>query len=358
MRNGGLVIRTAGECSTLKAERLVDEDDRDAPGDLLVLDDEDLAALTVRPAASVVVALPGHGTRRAFAELAALLHGGRITNALERRGEIGYHLVHAGDENDLARAEGIAGEPVAAAVDVDDLARQRDRIHTADEPICRNRLPPAARAFITLVGRCDGRAQPVVPFAQRVEQAHVFQGVRAAVHHARALRDSLEHAGKRIAPVRRVDELDAAAGDRNTQFVDHSSFSTGLPPRKRFDQSLSHLSPSSSAIAGSMISCGNWLSGVSTWGLEGTRFTALKNSCPSRDSRNSVKRSAACGRRESLASLIALAWAKAGMSGFQSTGAPAFFSVSILLLYASTKRGISPDATSCAARMWPLRIVG
>src|SRR5436190_1026415 len=121
MRNGGLVIRTAGECSTLKAERLVDEDEGDAPGDLLVLDDEDLAALTLGPAASVVVALPGQGTRRALAKLAALLHGGRITNALERRGEIGYHLVHACDENDLARAEGVAGEPVAAARGVDEL---------------------------------------------------------------------------------------------------------------------------------------------------------------------------------------------------------------------------------------------
>ena len=81
-----------------------------------------------------------------------------------------------------------------------------------------------------------------------------------------------------------------------------------------------------------MISCGNLLSGVSTARLDGTRFTLLKNSWPSRDSRNSVKRSAACGRRECFATPIALAWPKAGASAFQSTGAPALFSVSMLLL--------------------------
>src|SRR6266852_6056493 len=150
-----------------------------------------------------------------------------------------------------------------------------------------------------------------------------------------------------------MDELDAATGERRLERVDHlighySSRSTGLPPRKRFDQSLSHLSPSSSASAGSMISCGNLFSGVSTAKLEGTRLTALKNSCPSRESRNSVKSSAACGRRESLARPMALACPNAGASGFQSTGAPAFFSVSILLLYAVTSSGISPEATSCA----------
>src|SRR5207247_7342948 len=132
--------------------------------------------------------------------------------------------------------------------------------------------------------------------AERVEQANVLERRRAAVHHGRALRDALEHEAQRIATVGGVDELDAAAGERGLELLDHSSRSTGLPPRNRFDQSLSHLSPSLSAIAGSMISCGNLLSGVSTAKLEGTRFTALKNSCPSRKRRITDKSSAAGGR--------------------------------------------------------------
>src|SRR5258708_7407387 len=108
----------------LKAERRVDHHQRDAPGDLLVLDDQDLAALALGPPAGIVVAAAGHGAGRALAELAALLQRRGVADALDRGGEIRDDLVDAGDEDQLAGAEGVAGKAVAAAVDVDDLAAQ------------------------------------------------------------------------------------------------------------------------------------------------------------------------------------------------------------------------------------------
>src|SRR6266702_1534108 len=54
------------------------------------------------------------------------------------------------------------------------------------------------------------------------------------------------------------------------------------------------------------------------------------------------------GRGACLATPIAAAWPNAGCSGFQSTGAPFNFKVSMLLLYAVRKNATSPEATSCA----------
>src|SRR5258706_8240176 len=158
------------------------------------------------------------------------------------------------------------------------------------------------------MGRGDRRPQPFVgSTAQGIEHSDLLQRRGATVHHARSQRDALKDEAQRLATIGGVHQLNAAARERCLELMNHySSRSTGLPPRNRFDQSLSHFSPSSSAIAGSMISWGNLLSGVSTARLEGTRLTALKNSCPSRDSRNSVNSSAAYGRRESFARPTAL----------------------------------------------------
>src|SRR5580765_3150090 len=144
----GTMVYVSEPAGILIAERLADEHHGDAAGDLLVLDDQDLAALAFRSAARGVVAAAGGGARRAFAELAALLHRGSVADALERRGEIGHELVRAGEEQYFSGAEGVAGEAVAAAVDVDDLARLGDGVGAADQPVGNGRLAPAAGAFL------------------------------------------------------------------------------------------------------------------------------------------------------------------------------------------------------------------
>src|SRR5436853_5183881 len=83
----------------LISERLADEHERDAPRDLLVLDDQDLAALAFRAAAGGIVAAAGHGARRVLLELAAFLQRSGIADALESGGEIGHQLVRAGEKD-------------------------------------------------------------------------------------------------------------------------------------------------------------------------------------------------------------------------------------------------------------------
>src|SRR5438105_11972273 len=73
-------------------------------------------------------------------ELAALLHGAAIADALDRAREVRDDLIEAGNEYHLACAESIAGKPVAAAVDVDDFAAQGDRVDAAHQPVGRRRL--------------------------------------------------------------------------------------------------------------------------------------------------------------------------------------------------------------------------
>src|SRR5438477_141908 len=136
------------------------------------------------------------------------------------------------------------------------------------------------------------------------------QGGRAAVHHRRAGRDARERKGDRGRAVGSVREVDAAtrelalqAGDRlghapvqggrlDGRLHQSPSF-TARPPRKRFEKSASHLSPSSSASTGSTISYLNLLSGLSTSRLVGTRFPLFRISWPSFESTNSVNSSAA-----------------------------------------------------------------
>src|SRR2546428_358000 len=157
------------------------------------------------------------------------------------------------------------------------------------------------------------RAQPVVrPVLERVEKPDLLERRRAAVHHRRAGRDAREQVGGGGCAVRAVREVDAAppelvlepsdllrhapVPDRGLDARVHQSPSfTALPPRKRSEKSLSHFSPSSSASTGSTISYLNLLSGLSTSLLVGTRFPPFRISCPSFESTNSVKRSAACG---------------------------------------------------------------
>src|SRR5258708_27316289 len=80
--------RSAGgsRVSRLISQRRADHHHADPPGDPLVLDDEDLAALAVRTAAGGVVAAPGDGPGRVHAEVAALLHCGDVPQPLERGG--------------------------------------------------------------------------------------------------------------------------------------------------------------------------------------------------------------------------------------------------------------------------------
>src|SRR5260221_6944429 len=85
--------------------------------------DEDLAALAVRAAAGGVVAAPGAGAGRVHSERPAFLHRGDVPQPLERGCDVGNDLVDAGDEEEPARAEGVSGDAIAAAVRVDDLAR-------------------------------------------------------------------------------------------------------------------------------------------------------------------------------------------------------------------------------------------
>src|SRR5260221_7523270 len=134
----------------------------DPSGDFLVLDDEDLAALAIRAAAGGVVAAPGAGAGRVHAQVPALLHRGDVPQPLERAGDVGNDLVDAGDEEEPARAEGVSGDAVAAAVGVDDLARGGDGVDAADEIIRDPRAAARAHALFGIVHRLHAPAQPVV----------------------------------------------------------------------------------------------------------------------------------------------------------------------------------------------------
>src|SRR5205807_2781477 len=169
--------------SSIPERRPAHQQHGDAIGDLLVLDDQDLAALALPPAAGVVVAAAGHRAGRMQRELAALLHGGAIADALDRGREVRDDLIEAGNEYHLACAESIAGNSVAAAVDVDDFAAQRDGVDAADQPVGRRRLAAHANAFAALFNCGDRRAQPVVAaVTQHPEEANLLQRSRAPVH--------------------------------------------------------------------------------------------------------------------------------------------------------------------------------
>src|SRR5712691_3457884 len=285
----------------------------DPPGDFLVLDDEDLAALAVRAAAGGVVAAPGAGAGRVHAERPAFLHRGDVPQSLERGSDVGNDLVHAGYEEEPARAEGVSGDAVAAAVGVDDLAGFGDGVDAADEIVGDRRAAAHANALVGIAHRLHLRAQPVVrPVLERVEKPDLLERRRAAVHHRHARRDAREQKGEGGRAVRAIREVDAAPPELALQAghrlghalvpdrrldgrVHHSPSFTARPPRKRFEKSLSHLSPSSSASSGSTISYLNLLSGLSTSLLVGTRFPLFRISWPSFESTNSAKRSAACG---------------------------------------------------------------
>src|SRR5258708_7972841 len=191
----------------LIAQRSAYHHHADPPGDLLVLDDEDLAALAVRAAAGRVVAAPGEGARRAHAEVAGLLDRGDVPQALERASDVGDDLVDAGDEEEPARAEGVGGDAVAAAVRVDDLARFGDGVDAADEIVGDRGAAARARALLGIVHRLHARAQPVVrPVLQRVEKADLLERRRDAVLHRRAGRDAREQIGDGGRAVGRSEE--------------------------------------------------------------------------------------------------------------------------------------------------------
>src|SRR6266705_1107217 len=290
----------------LVAERRSHHHHADPPGDALVLDDENFSALAVSPAAGGVVAAPGEGAGRARAQVAALLQRSDVPQPLERGSDVGNDLVDAGDEEEPARAEGVGGDAVAAAVRVDDLAGFGDGVDAADEIVGDRGAAARAGAFFGIVHRLHARAQPVVrPVLQSVEKADLLERGRAAVHHRRAGGDAREQKGDRGRAVRAVREIDAAprelvlqAGHRPGHGpvqggsldarVHHSPSFTARPPRKRFEKSPSHLSPSSSASSGSTISYLNLLSGLSTSLLVGTRFPAFRISWPSFESTNSA----------------------------------------------------------------------
>src|SRR5207237_1909621 len=204
------VANCGGNLARLEAVALADQHERDAPGDLFVLDDQDLAALALGPAAGVVVAAAGDGARRALLKLAAFLHRRGIADALERGGEVGHQLVHAGDQDHLVRAERVAGKAVAAAVDVHYFAGHGDGVDASHEPLGRGRLPTPPRALLALVGRGDRRPQPVViAAAERIEEPNFLQRRRAAVHDARIARNALEDQAQRFAAVGGVNQRDA-----------------------------------------------------------------------------------------------------------------------------------------------------
>src|SRR5260221_1681773 len=265
----------------------------DPPGDFLVLDDEDLAALAVRAAAGGVVAAPGAGAGRVHAERPAFLHRGDVPQPLERGCDVGNDLVDAGDEEEPARAEGVSGDAVAAAVRVDDLAGLGDGVDAADEIVGDRGSAARPGALFGIVHRLHARAQPVVrPVLQRFEESDLLERRRAAVHHRRARRDSREQVGDGRRAVGAIDKIDIAPlelvlepgdrlghalvpGRRLDVHVHQSPSFTGFPPRKRSEKSFSHLSPSSSASTGSIISYLTLLSGLATPMLVGTRFTLL-----------------------------------------------------------------------------------
>src|SRR5258708_7922670 len=155
-------------------------------------------------------------------------------------------------------------------------------------------------------------------------------------------------------------ELEAScpASHHDDARAHQSSRFTSLPPRNRLDQRLLHLSHSSRAMAGSMSSYLNLLSGLSTARLEGTRLRALMISWPSAERMKSAKRSAACGCGARRATPTELGCPNAGCSGFHSIGAPLSFRRAIPCTCASTATAISPAATSSAMSVWPLRMLG
>src|SRR5712692_1720491 len=314
----------------LVAQRRADHHHADPPGNPFVLDDEDLAALPVGAAACFVVAAPGERTGRALREVAAFLHRGLVAQAIERGGEIGNDLVDAGDEKELPGAEGVGRDAVAAAVGVQYLAARGDRVHTAHEVIGRRGAPSHANALVVVVHRLDAWAQPFIgPVLERGKKADLLERRGSPVHHRRARRDARKKIGERRCAVGAIHRIDAAPlelvlepgdrlrhalvpGGRLDARVHQSPSFTASPPRKRFEKSLSHLSPSSSASIGSMISYLNLLSGLSTSLLVGTRFPLFRISCPSFESTNSVRSSAACGCGAYFDTPIAAAWPNAG----------------------------------------------
>src|SRR5258708_13963416 len=104
-------------------------------------------------------------------------------------------------------------------------------------------------------------------------------------------------AGEPVAEPGREVEGSCPASHHDDARAHQSSRFTSLPPRNRLDQRLLHLSHSSRAMAGSMSSYLNLLSGLSTARLEGTRLRALMISWPSAERMKPAKRSAACGCR-------------------------------------------------------------
>src|SRR4029077_3826677 len=97
---------------------LADHHYADAPVDALVLDDEDLAALALGPAACLVVAAARARAGRVRAQMPALLHRRVVSQALESGGEIRNDLVDARDEKELASAVRIGRDAVAPSVGV------------------------------------------------------------------------------------------------------------------------------------------------------------------------------------------------------------------------------------------------
>src|SRR5204863_6993094 len=213
----------------------------------------------------------------------------------------------------LPRAVRVGRHAVAAPVLVENLARSGNGVDAADEIVRGPRAAAHADALVGIGDRSDPGAQPVVrPVRERLEKSDLLESGRAAVHHRRAGRDAREEESYGRRAVRAVREVDAAPrelalqaghrlrhapvqGGRLDARLHQSPSFTARPPRKMFEKSPSHLSPSSSASSGSTISYLNLLSGLSTRRLVGTRFPLFRISWPSFESTNSVKRRAACG---------------------------------------------------------------
>ena len=139
--------------------------------------------VAVRAGAGVLaggVRMQAHGVRRA----------GHRMHALDARVHVGHHLVHARQHNHLLRPEQKARQAVRIAIDVDQLAVERDGVRAHKERVGREMLlVDGARLFRGLRHRTVEHA--VVARLERGLHASFLERLGAAPGHGAAFRDQL-----------------------------------------------------------------------------------------------------------------------------------------------------------------------
>src|SRR5579884_1805611 len=160
-------LRPTMPLGTSVTEALADEHERDPARDALLLDDQHLAALPFRRIALVVSTDPVRGARRLAAQRSTFLGRRPVAKTTEGGGERRRDLVDAGHQVHLAAAVGVAGDPAAAAVHVQDLPGEADGVDATHEVLGGGRPAAQTDALPVVVQRLDPwTVVLVVPRAQ------------------------------------------------------------------------------------------------------------------------------------------------------------------------------------------------